>query len=853
MIVLPFTKNTDKFKIGILIKESAVSKEHLLRYYIDPLQLLGIPPSDIVVIGLKYADNNKISASVGKEHGKKVLLTCQTLKITTIIVADSTYYKFFTGFNTKNKIGAVEPVTLTKGCVIKAILGINYQALFYNDRAKEQLTASLTTLKNFINHSQTKLGTNIINNSWYPKTSAQVKDMFFNLHRYGALTCDIETTGLRFNKHILATIAFGMDKCSGTAFNISHGSCKNTQLVKKELVKFFRTYKGQLIFHNALFDVKFLIFHLFMHGPKDYLGMSEGLAIFSNAHCTQVLTFIATNSTGGNKLGLKENALEFTGDYAKDDIKNVTLIDTDELLEYNLIDCLATWYLIDKYDHVLADPKLFSFYKTIAQPSLMPTIKMMLIGLPMDMEAVKQAKIKFKHINLQARNYLSSQPEILQAEAAINYAAMVAKNKTLKKKVKPLSDFTEVFNTGSPTQLAVLLYDVMGLPVLDWTKTKLRGTGSKTINKLQAQVVSPQQGKILEALIDISQTDILLNNFIKNFEELAFYKRGKKDAWLNGNLKTTGTQSGRYSSSEPNMQNMPSTSKYAKDMKKCFKAPEGWVIGGADFSSLEDRINAILTQDPNKIKVYTDGYDGHSLRAYAYFMQDMVGITNTVASINSIADKYPDLRQQSKGPTFALTYEGTAYTLVKNLGLSQDAAEAIEKQYHALYKVSDEFSQRNILQASKSGYVSLAFGAKLFTPVLRQALMHNSKTPREAQAEGRSANNAITQSWGMLTNRAVIDFEQHLSAKPSYVSKVLICNVIHDAIYILIKKEPAVIKWVNETLIKCMQWNDIIDIKSTDVPMEAELEIGKDLSNQIPVPNNASYDTIKGLLNDIAY
>lgn len=76
---------------------------------------------------------------------------------------------------------------------------------------------------------------------------------------------------------------------------------------------------------------------------------------------------------------------------------------------------------------------------------------------------------------------------------------------------------------------------------------------------------------------------------------------------------------------------------------------------GADYASLEDRIDALLTKDINKIKVYTDGYDGHSLRAFNYFRDQMPDIKDTVDSINSIKVKYDDLRSDSKAPTFALT------------------------------------------------------------------------------------------------------------------------------------------------------------------------------------------------------
>lgn len=74
------------------------------------------------------------------------------------------------------------------------------------------------------------------------------------------------------------------------------------------------------------------------------------------------------------------------------------------------------------------------------------------------------------------------------------------------------------------------------------------------------------------------------------------------------------------------MQNLPANSKYAKLIKSCFQAPPGWLFLGLDFASLEDRISAVTTQDPNKRKVYTDGYCGHSLRAHSYFPAAMPDI-----------------------------------------------------------------------------------------------------------------------------------------------------------------------------------------------------------------------------------
>lgn len=112
-----------------------------------------------------------------------------------------------------------------------------------------------------------------------------------------------------------------------------------------------------------------------------------------------------------------------------------------------------------------------------------------------------------------------------------------------------------------------------------------------------------------------------------------------------------------------NLQQIPAGGDLGKLIKTCFVGPYGKIFCGADFASLEDRISALATKDPNKIKVYTDGYDGHCLRAYAYFGEQMPDIDpNCVISINSIENLYADLRQLSKAPTFLLTLILASFT-----------------------------------------------------------------------------------------------------------------------------------------------------------------------------------------------
>ena len=349
--------------------------------------------------------------------------------------------------------------------------------------------------------------------------------------------------------------------------------------------------------------------------------------------------------------------------------------------------------------------------------------------------------------------------------------------------------------------------------------------------------------RVLKYLIEINEVSKLLTAFVPAFLNKTVLKLGKY--FLHGNFHLGGTKSGRLSSSKINLQQLPSTgSKFAKAIKGCFQAPDGWVIVGADFTSLEDRISALTTKDPNKLKVYTDGYDGHCMRAFAYFGKQMPDIVDTVASINSIEVMYEALRQRSKGPTFALTYQGTAHTLVNNLGFSKAEAKEIEANYHELYKVSDEWVQTKLIQATKDGYVTGAFGLRLRTPLLAKTILNTRHTPFEAQAEGRTAGNALGQSYGLLNNRAANEFMDKVHAS-AYRYTILPIAHIHDAQYYMVKTDPALIHWLNINLVDSMSWQDLPELEDDDVKLGASLEVFyPSMGSKIKINNNATQEEI---------
>ena len=174
-------------------------------------------------------------------------------------------------------------------------------------------------------------------------------------------------------------------------------------------------------------------------------------------------------------------------------------------------------------------------------------------------------------------------------------------------------------------------------------------------------------------------------------------------------------------------------------------------------------------------------------------------------------------------------------------------AEQIEKSFHELYAKSDEFNDSNKEFMEKHGYVECAFGLKLNTPIVKQCVLGNSKTPYAAEAEVRSANNAVTQSWGMLLNRSVIATNKRIE-EAGHHCDILPINMIHDAAYFLVKDDPEIIKFLNDVLIEEMEWNNHPLIKSKDVPMQAQLEIGKSWDKLKELPNKATIGEIDAII-----
>lgn len=875
--------NENKYDVALLIKESAFKKDELQDKYINPMVQRGLSEDSILALSLTYNEVGKAPAKLIKESLGTLLKASDSLGVKTLICADSAYFKTLTKVKKVDPHhGYILPCKIQGYEHINCILSVNYQGLFYNPELQNKIDMSINTLVNHINGNHKDIGSDIIHYEYYPEKAESIKQVLQSLHKYPELTCDVETFSLKFYEAGIGTISFAWDQHNGIAFPVDYVAynepteieawCDKDKKFKTKLAygyketnhevyalleEFFRTYKGNLKFHNASFDIGVIIYCLWMEDITDHVGLHRGLDIMTkNFDCTQVITYLATNTCAGNKLSLKDQSHEFAGSYAQDDIDDIRLIPKGELLRYNLTDCLATWFVNSKNYPIMVQDEQEEVYLGLMKDSLITIIQMQLTGMPMCMKEVFKAEkelqaIYDEHFETIMSSYLMDETiAILKQNFLLKDFADRKSKAKHPENIKPklIENIEWEFNPNSGTQVAVLLHEVMKLPIIETTDTGLPATDEDTLKALVNHTSDPDYKEMIQAILGLNKVNKILSTFIPAFKKAQLGKDGIH--YLFGSFKLGGTKSNRLSSSNPNLTNLPAGSTYGKIIKKCFRGNKQRIFSGADFSSLEDYVNALLTRDPNKLKIYLEGYDSHSFRTKAYWPDKFAHIGDTPEEVNSIKKTNDAERSDSKPVTFALTFAGTHHTLMKNCGFSKEEAIRIEANYHELYKVSTAWVNEQLKQASKDGYVTLAFGVRLRTPMLSKVIWESDSMPYEASAEGRTAGNAVSgQSYGALTMRAANELRKRIS-KSEYKYDIRLCAIIHDAIYSTVTNDVNAVKWLNDNLTECMAWQKLPELQHDKVLLNAELDLFyPSWKDAITLPNNTSIQEIKEICN----
>lgn len=345
---------------------------------------------------------------------------------------------------------------------------------------------------------------------------------------------------------------------------------------------------------------------------------------------------------------------------------------------------------------------------------------------------------------------------------------------------------------------------------------------------------------LTQAFIDHSFAAIVRNNFIE-----AFYRYTVENR-LHGQYKLLGAKSGRYTSSNPNMLNSPSTkSIFSKPIKRCFTAPKGFVIGAVDYAALEDRVIASLSRDENKCNIFLQNLDGHCLNAYGYFRErvaaEMSLTGDTVADVKqfyamSETNKVlKDIRQDGKPATFGLSYGAYPPKVAATLKIPLPDAEQIFDRYHnVLYPGITDYRENYVLStAQANGRIHLGLGFYMKTDNPRRDI--------------RTLNNGTCQFWSTLTALTINKMHQ-LIDEAGYQHDILVTSTIYDSIYFEIRKDPHYIKWTNDNLIPIMT-TDFMENQT--IKNEADLEIGTSWADLHKLPHNASLEEIQSILESL--
>ena len=291
-----------------------------------------------------------------------------------------------------------------------------------------------------------------------------------------------------------------------------------------------------------------------------------------------------------------------------------------------------------------------------------------------------------------------------------------------------------------------------------------------------------------------------------------------------------------------NLLNLPSTgSIYAKPVKKCLVSKPGWIIYQVDLAALEDRVIANLSRDENKCSIFLDDVDGHCLNSYYYFKEEIETelprneneklipyIKKYYQAVEDGNKTLKAIRQKSKQPTFGMSYGAYPKKLVMYLKCSLEDAKKVFDRYHQeLYPGVSEFRETVQQIAIEQGRIHLGLGCYM-----------NTSNP---EAEIRTIFNACSQFWSILT-LLTVNKMHHLIKEKGEQDNIKIISSIYDSIYIHMKDDSNLIKWVNDTIIPILTVDWIKDII---VHNEAEAEIGYNWYDSIKISNNASLEEIE--------
>lgn len=399
--------------------------------------------------------------------------------------------------------------------------------------------------------------------------------------------------------------------------------------------------------------------------------------------------------------------------------KNMRDIDQETVCKYAAEDADITLKLKNILEKELRENKLEQLFNEIESPLIYVLADMEWTGVRLDLEALEQLAEEYRK-------------EMNQIEKEIIEMAGIE------------------FNINSPKQIGEILFDKM--KIIDnpkKTKTGQYSTSENELEKLRSK------HPIIEKILEQRSLKKLLSTYIEAFPQLINPKTGK----IHTSFNQTATATGRLSSSNPNLQNIPIRDERGKEIRKVFIPDEGCTFLSADYSQIELRIMAHLSKDKNMIEAFNKGQDIHAATASKIFKIPLEEVT-------------PDMRRKAKTANFGIIYGITPYGLSQRLGISRSDAKKLIEEYFTTFSGVKRYMDESIAKAREQGYVETIFGRKRFLPDI-----NSQNAVVRGYAERNAINTPIQGSAADIIKVAMNKIYKRLS-DGEYKSKMIL--QVHD-------------------------------------------------------------------------
>ena len=345
------------------------------------------------------------------------------------------------------------------------------------------------------------------------------------------------------------------------------------------------------------------------------------------------------------------------------------------------------------------------------------------------------------------------------------------------------------FNLNSPKQLQEILYDKLSLPILKKTPKGQPSTAESVLQRLA------EDFPIVQTILNYRTTAKLKTTYTDKLPLMINQDTGR----VHTSYHQAVTATGRLSSSDPNLQNIPIRTAEGRRIRQAFIAPNGFQILAADYSQIELRIMAHNSQDPGLLDAFQAGLDIHQATAAEIFAVDLQSVS-------------AEQRRSAKAINFGLIYGMSAFGLTRQLGITRGDAQEYIELYFARYPKVKEYMDAIRNQARESGFVETVFGRRLYLPDI------DSRNYQRRQYAERSAINAPMQGTAAdIIKKAMIDLEQRLVAE-SINAKIIM--QVHDEL--VLEVEDSSVGAVSELVTEAM--GKAADL---DVALKVDLGVGE--------------------------